>query len=706
MIYAFIQGMNPVLPVFFIIPLLFFSLFIAWWSYNYLSNIAPGKKYSLIGLRAASLSLLLILLLNPFITTEENSESMPLIAVYGDNTQSLSIERGEYNGLESYLEIFSTTEQVLAENFEVERFIFSDEVQPGSEIILNGSTTHLQRVFEHFQENENRYSAAVVLTDGIYTRGRNPVFTAQNISKPLVFIPLGDTSDVRDIAVSKTDIPETVYTFTKSRIEFEVQQSGFKDEEAAIYVERNGERILTESQQFLANQSTHLFEIEEEFTEPGFYTYDIVVPAINGEFTDQNNSRSFTIQVQDDKTEILSLAFDIHPDVGSVRRIIASDMQNELMEATILQNDRVLGQNPLELNSDPDLIVLHGLPDPESDYTQWLNNSTSPIIFLSTPSTYQDGKSVRNYLNSKPFRATGSGQMIKVQIENFLGDADHPILNVPSINFQRLPFLITNLSDHFLSAGSEVLFKATYQREVSPYPLLIISEGANRRVAAINAYNWYLFEQSPNPDYRQFYTRLFSNAISWTASSPRNENLLLNPTKDTFTENEDVTIQATLLNDLDEPEPDATIEISVFEINSDDEIVSYQMNHERSGSYSSELGRLPSGVYRIQASATKNGREIGTDQTSVTIGNSILEFLDTKRNDLLLRQLSEISNGLLLDDGDFQMLTTYLREQIRTRTSVEKDSTQEPVYRYTIWFFIILILLSAEWILRRSISLP
>ena len=706
MIYAFIQGVNPVLPILAIALLFLVSAGVAWWSYSYLANVSQVKKYSLIALRTSSFLILLFLLLNPFLARESSDGSLPTVAIYADNTQSLSIERGEYNGIESYRELLNAVEQALDESFETDLFLFDDEVQTGSELSLTGSATHLQRVFEHFQENENQYDGAVLLSDGISTRGRNPVFTVQNISKPVITIPVGDTSDVKDIAISSVDIPSQVFTFTKSITSFDVQQTGYEGEEIAIYVNRNGERIYTDTQTFSTGQSTHTFEIEEEFNEPGFYSYDIVIPPLNEEFTDQNNSRSFTIEVQDNKTQIVSVAFDIHPDVGSVRRIIASDRQNELTSSTVLGNGRVIGENPLHLNFQPDLIVVHGLPAPESEFTEWLNNTSSPILYLSTPNTYLNGKSVRNYLETKPFRATGNDRMINVQIENFLVDADHPILNVPSVNFQRMPALVTNQSDHTLNPGATVLFRATFEREESPYPLLIIDEGFSRRVAAVNAYNWFLFEQSPDPDFRQFYTQLFSNIISWTASSPDNENLLITPSKETFTENEAVTVQAELMNELEEPEPDATIEIRVFDINSDEEIVSYRMNHDRLERYTSDLGRLPSGIYRLEGTASKNGREIGADQTSVTVGNSAIEFLNTRRNDDLLNQLGELSGGFLLRDGNVERLQSFFNDQILDRSSQDTNLTQIPIYRYSFWFFMILILLSAEWILRRSISLP
>ncbi len=706
MIYAFIQGVNPVLPALAIALLFILSIIIAWWSYNYLLNISRAKKYSLIALRAGSLLILLFLLLNPFITREDTDGTLPAIAIYADNTQSLSIERGEYSGIESYSEQLTSVQQIFGEEFETDLFLFDDEVQEGTELTLTGSTTHLQRVFEHFQENENNYEGAIFLSDGIPTQGRNPVFTVQNISKPIVSIPVGDTSDVKDVAISTVDIPSQVYTFSKSSISFEVQQTGFEGEQISVYVDRNGERVFTGSQIFSAGQSTNTFEIEEEFSEPGFYTYDIVVPPLDDEFTDQNNSRSFTIEVEDNKTQVLSLAFDIHPDVGAVRRIIASDRQNELTEAVILGDGRVIGENPMDMDATPDLIVVHGLPDPGSGFTEWLNNTNAPVVYLSTPIAYQNGRSVRNYLETKPYRATGNGRMINVQIENFLGEADHPILNVPSVNFQRMPLLVTNQSDHNIDAGASVLFRATYERKESPYPLLIVNEDFSRRVAAVNAYNWYLFEQSPNPDFREFFKQLFSNIISWTASSPEDENLKLTPSKDTFTENESVTVQAQLMNELGDPEPDATIDIRIFDIGSDEEMVTYRMNHSRRELYTSELGRLPSGIYRVEGRASKNEREIGSDQTSFTVGNSVREFLNTRRDDALLKQLAELSGGFILNDDNMDRLQTFFVEQIQNRNSSERGSTQIPIYRYSFWFFLILILLSAEWILRRSISLP
>jgi hypothetical protein len=87
--------------------------------------------------------------------------------------------------------------------------------------------------------------------------------------------------------------------------------------------------------------------------------------------------------VLDDKTRVLSFAFEVHPDVSSIRRLIATDQQNELISSTYLGNNRFAGGDPRELDEDPDLIVLHGLPSVHSGLFEWIYDQQVPSFFCS-----------------------------------------------------------------------------------------------------------------------------------------------------------------------------------------------------------------------------------------------------------------------------------------------------------------------------------
>jgi hypothetical protein len=57
---------------------------------------------------------------------------------------------------------------------------------------------------------------------------------AQNLSIPVITVPLGDTTQVRDIAVADVDYQQTVYTFTRQNIRVEIQQEGYEGEDAVV----------------------------------------------------------------------------------------------------------------------------------------------------------------------------------------------------------------------------------------------------------------------------------------------------------------------------------------------------------------------------------------------------------------------------------------------------------------------------------------
>lgn len=704
---VFLQGINPVISFFAILLLAAISLLIAWWSYSSLQQLSRVKKNTLICLRALSLLILVFLLLNPFITRNIDIDNTPRIAVYLDNSQSLSITRGEYSGLDTYNSLLESFISEKNDDIEFDLFLFDHVVTEGAQPDVTGTITNVQNVLEHYRENENNYRAAVLFSDGIVTQGRNPLFSAQNISTPIISVPVGDTSTVRDISIAEIQADESTYTFTNQIIRVEIQQQGFENDNTTMSVYRNGERIFGENISFTTSQSSHIIEFPQQFEDPGIYTFEIVLSEKEEEFTAQNNRRTFTIEVQDDKTIIVSVAFEIHPDVSSIRRLIATDQQYELYSANVLSNERIVGDNPLDLDIDPDLVIIHGFNQMNTSITQWLRNGRFPQIVASLPKSYQSVIDNELYPDIIPYRFQSPPNPIQIQINNFLSENPHPILDVPMVNFQRLPQLISADADYGFTALSEVLFRANYQGETTTIPLVVVEESANRRMSVINAYNWFRFEQHVQPEVQNLFKGLFSNIISWTAASPNRDNLLVEPVRDSYNENEEVVVRAILQNELDEPENDALIDINIFERDTEEPLRSFRMIPQQNGIYTAELGQYPNGLYRVEARATKDGQTIGSDQTVINIGESVAEFLHTKRNDQLLSQLAETTRGIYIGEYNFNRAYSFIDELLSEEIEAsETDVEFYYLYRSGFWFILILILLSSEWLIRRNSSLP
>ena len=703
---AFIQGFSPVLPILVIVLLACVSFFLAWWSYNHIQTVSSLKRYSLITLRATSLFILLLLLLNPFFVRESTDSENPTIAVFLDDSQSMTVERGDYFGLESYNEIANQFRNAENDNFEYEYFLFDDDISEFDVLIGNGFRTNLNSLVDYIRERETDYRASVIFSDGIITNGRNPIFAAQNLSIPLVTIPIGDTTDVQDIAITNVDYIQTVYTQTRQTFTAEIQQEGFEGEEAIVQLLRDGELIETRNLSFTTPTSSQTVSFEQEFPETGFFDFEIQIPKKEDEFTGRNNRYSFTVEVLEDKTNILSLAFDVHPDVGSIRRIIGTDQQNELFSSTYLGNNRFAGENPQEIDEQMDLIVLHGLPDIDSSLFEWVQNQQTPVLYIATPNTFQILRSDDITNLTAFYLSTIGSQQIDIQLEPFQTSVSHPILEIPQTGLQRFPALQTYRANYQASSLSQTLLTGNFRGIDSVIPILIAEDASTNRRASLPAFGWFRFEQNQNPDTRQFFERLITNLVSWTSTSPDRENLTIQPAKSVFSENESVELQATLFNERGEPESDAVIEVEVIFEDSEEESNIFRMTHRQNESYHADIGNYPQGIYRVEATATKNNRTIGTAETRVRVSQSSAEFLNTKRNDALLNQLAEFTQGVFLSDYDMNRLNNFLEDSEIVQP--REDVIEEVVYVHhsVIWFFIVLLLLSAEWLLRRSVSLP
>ena len=705
MVSQFIQGISPVLPLVFIGFLLIFSLFISWWSYNHLENLPPLKKRFLILLRASSLSVLILLLFNPYWIIEERSDNLPGVAVYLDNSQSLSIERGVYEGISEYESIFDDFDQLPLDGFIKSVFLFSDSVYEDGPLNLTGTRTNINSVLEHLRLNEHRFSSAIIFSDGVVTQGRNPIFAAQHLTIPVISVPIGDTTQVKDIAIAGVEYSQNTYTFTGETITVEVQQEGFENENSDIQLILNDEVIETRNIQFPAASSSQFLEFYYEFDEPGFYNFRVNIPPKPEELTYQNNQTSFTIEVEDDKTVILSLAFDIHPDVGSIRRLISSDQQNQLITSTWIGENRFLESDPFNLDDDLNLMVLHGIPPINSTIFEWIKEQQTPYIILKSPNTAVQF-SDQELRDLAGFNFDSLSATIDVQLQYQSHTSQHPIMELGNSGSDRFPSLKMISSDYHLSVLAQPLLFATFERTEINLPIVVAVDASNRRITSVSAYGWYRFEQSPQPEVRNFFKTLFSNIIAWTSTSPDRRTLQIYPLKNIFSENEAVQVRAELFNERGEPEPEAQIELFIYESNDQTPLQSFIMSHRQNENYIADLGNYPRGIYRVNAIATRNDRVIGTAESRVNISESILEFINTKRDDATLQQISEVTSGIFLENLNYERLLSFLNSLDPDMNRGQSISHFNYLNKNGFWFLILIILLSSEWLIRRSASLP
>ncbi|MEX2396316.1 MAG: hypothetical protein WD491_04780, partial [Balneolales bacterium] len=389
--FAF-EGFNATYNVFFLVALAALSLGIAYWTYRNIGGLSKSVRLVLISLRALVFLVLILLLLNPVFNIEQENLIKPEIAVLLDNSQSSIIDKGEYSGEPDYQQVINTLGLRDTSNVRFETYSFDNDLVQASpdSLTFNGTETNINKALTTFREQKGNEQAVILISDGIYNKSRDPSYTAGRFPLPVFSLALGDTARLNDLIVQNVTNNNSGYKNTVTPVVASVLNDGFPDTNITVQLRRDGDVI--DEQVFQNNQSRSVYEarFEVELDETGLQQYEIHVPEIEGEWTTENNSEVFSIDVLDDKIRIMQLAFEVHPDVRGLRSILTGDDSIDLDYRTWVSGDRFIeGDFPQDPDT-LDLIILHGFPSPDisnhlldqvTEFTQG-----KPVVFLSGPS--------------------------------------------------------------------------------------------------------------------------------------------------------------------------------------------------------------------------------------------------------------------------------------------------------------------------------
>lgn len=696
------QGFSPVFSILLLILLFILSMGISWWSYATLATGSTLKKWTLIALRTSALSILIVLLLNPYIRMDQMATRNPEIAVYLDDSRSLSVVRGNYSGVESYLELIESFGFSTMENLSFQFYRFDDQVESIEEPVLTmeGSATNLDEVVRHMRDQSVQAEAAILFSDGIITRGRDPIFHARELSIPLFVVPAGDSSQVRDIAITELIYSETGYLNTRHPVDVTVSQNGFNNLQTELLLLKDGEVLENRTITFDSELSIHTERFDLLLDDAGLQQYEFSIPVPDEDQTPENNRLPLAIEVLNEQTRIAHITFEIHPDVGAVRNLIQSDQSFEVLSQTWI-GDRFL-EGPLDERMESgelDLIILHG-PIPQNLSGFPTLSESVPILQFRTPSFPAGDESAFVI----PMATSQGSRVVPVQLREGRNASAHPAMELPAITLQGLLPIQTNEGVYQLPPTAQRLFEATFEGADIDIPVVVTEEVGTIRRTVINGYGWFRHLQQENDEYREFIQTLLLNLISWTSTDPDHRNLRIEPVKRLFQESEPVRFIASLTNENGDPEPEATIEVT---LSGDHEFEqAYTMRNRSGGNYDLEIGSLGYGEYHYEAVARKTGRTIDEQAGAFTVSESNIEFIQTQRNDERLEQLAAVTGGSLLQGNLRGQFIRELEDRQLQEAVTERHSTFRYLYEHLIWFLLITLLLTSEWLLRRSAALP
>lgn len=204
---------------------------------------------------------------------------------------------------------------------------------------------------------------AVLISDGRHNTDRDPVPVAArlgSVSVPVFPLMIGSERRPRDIAIVTVDAPQTAFKNDSPVVRTKISADGYENQELAITLEKsNGE---PETKTIRVPAGSQHATLDVEFTlkanELGRHNYTIRTNARPDETRDDNNQRSFSLQVVDDKARVFLAENEARWEFRFINNAYARDERIELKQVVFEQ---------------PFLKLL-----PETFFPRTLNNALPP----------------------------------------------------------------------------------------------------------------------------------------------------------------------------------------------------------------------------------------------------------------------------------------------------------------------------------------
>lgn len=707
-------------PVWLAIIIILAGFGFAVWSYRTtLPPVSPGRRWTLIALRTLGITLLLLAFFETILSSLMVTAEDPQIVIALDNSESMTLGGIDTTRIEEGRGIFRNLLESDLEERPIS-ILFSDSARPFDPGALDslaratGAETNLAMPFALVSDSIRRHNirAVVLMSDGRYNAGINPIYDAEKLGLPVYAVGLGDSVEPRDLAIAQLFTNEIAYIGTEQPVQVRVRSSGFAQSRAQL--------VLRDDNGVVAREEVFLLPGTNEYTanfvwtprEEGTARLTAAIEGPGGELTLKNNQRTGLVQVRSNKRRYLIVSGSPNPDFAFLKRHLSADPDIEI--ATYVQRDgNTFLEGTLGAASfrDVETVVLIDYPTAESApknldlIGETVRGRNLPLfVVLGSNVDYDKLRRLENLL---PVRI-GTARANEAQVFTAVTPegSESPITRLSdSAAWSGLPPIFRSETQLTPRPEAEVLATARIGSTRLDEPVIVswkLGRSRSLLVAGYGLWRWELIgegrAEATGRESARVLEDFVGNALRWLAVREEDQQVRIRPSKEVYNLGETVRLLGQVYDESFQPLDNAEVKVTVQGAGK-----SYEMNLAPAGNgrYEGMLSGLPAGDYRFNGSASIGGRTLGSDAGRFIIDEVGLEFTQTSMNASLLRSLAERTGGKFYTaDQAGSLLDDIRAHEGFGPKSVESE--EEFSFRESIWFLIAsLAFFAVEWFIRK-----
>lgn len=666
----------------------------AWVLYGTNRNLAQSLKISLAVVRTLFVALIAWLLFAPLVKIVSYTPEKPIIVIAHDNSLSVANIAAADFKRQQYQKDLQELSNRLSAKYEVKTYNFSDSVKAGFDFSKQGKLSNATALVDRLNDElMNRNVGAVILaSDGIFNRGGNPLYEINKIKAPFYPIALGDTVPKRDLLIANINYNNLVYLDNEFTLDIQVQAYDSQGETTQLAIFENGSKIKEQTIQVNSASFVKDIPLKIKANKIGIQQYTVTLSALKNEVTTKNNSQAIFVGVIDARQKILLAAAAPHPDLGTLKQAIE---RNQHYEVTLALADELNNLDVAKFS----LAILYQLPNQYNGAIPLLGKlqagkmplwyvigaQTNIGAFNQLQKKINLGRANNSLQETFPYLAPNfSAFTLDVEATKQLNDYD-PL---------QAPFVNLNVSGSFAAALNQRIGKIATQN-----PLLFFIDDEARKIGVLlgeGIWKWKLEEAKDEKSY-PLTDEIISKTVQYLSVKDDKRRFKVYSSKNTYEENENVILNATLYNEAYEAvnSPDVTVQVK----NGAGKVFNYAFSKSGPG-YRLDAGLLPEGKYTYIANTTLGGKNY-TATGAFFVNAIVAEYQQTTANHQLLYTMAQQSNGQLFMPSRLLAIADELEKSGQVKTISYEDRKYDELISMKWLFALIVVLLTGEWFLRK-----
>jgi hypothetical protein len=683
------------IPIWAIVAWVVFCFALAWLYYlkkSWLKEVKASMRWIMFILRGSGLSILGILLANFLIQSTDINEKKPYLISVIDNSSSMLNYKDSNEVPLKIKALQSRLDAAFKDKFNVLTYDLNSDIQNIDSLSFNGEYSNFSNILNNVYNDYygRNIGGLVFYSDGNYNQGVRPTFSIEKFKNiPVFSVAVGDTIAKTDQRIENVIANDIAFLDNTFPIEVTVEGVKLSEIPFTLMLLENGKKI-NEKRLNHSNEEVSLTKIKflVDASSVGVKEYLLQLSVHENEYNIENNVKRIYLEVLDDRSKVLLIAEELHPDLGAIKLALASEKNIETKVVT--------GRKLKEVDdiSNFDLIVWHNPGgDGNARLFERVAKADKPVWYIVGPGTSQ---ATLNRLSLAPFvQTTGQSDNVGIGYNNNFNLFELSKSTVVAMN--DFPPMIAPYGQIKYPKNAAILGYQKVGSIAKPEPLYFFGENKTKYAVTFGngLWNWRLGNYQQNESHEAFneiiqktvqYLIIKDNKSRLRISIPQTINTAVN-----------TVIEARYYNKSYEPVTDPKINFTLT--NSAGEKFEYSFL-KLDNYYQLDLGRLDFGRYEWEASVKFND-EIFLKSGSFAVEQIALESQSTRANHQLMNQLAVNQKGVFYRLAEADQLIS----DIESREDILPIAYEQSVYEKlmdNIWWLLVLILIfGSEWVLRR-----